>query len=128
MRGGLLLVALAGPLSNLALALAILVLDGALARAVPSLASTQPLLAHVLDYALATNVMLAMFNLLPFGPLDGSRIVEGLVPFERRALWDRIGPPIGIALLVLFFFAGAPFVFGAVASLRSDLHAWVQPR
>ncbi len=121
MRTGLLLVALAGPLSNVALALALLGLDVVLARVAPDLAIERPLLAHVLDFALATNVMLALFNLLPFGPLDGSRIVDGLVPFERRALWDRIGPSIGIALLVVFFLVGAPRTLASVASLRESL-------
>jgi Zn-dependent protease len=125
MTTGLLLVALAGPLSNLALALIVLGLEAVLARFVPDLAGDHPLLGRVLDYALATNVMLALFNLLPFGPLDGSRVVEGLVPFERRALWDRVGPSIGIALLVVFFFVGAPLVLGEVRAMRDDLHAWI---
>lgn len=125
MRTGLLLVAAAGPLSNLALGALLLGLDTALARAAPDFATQRPLLAHVLDFALTANLAMAVFNFLPFPPLDGSRIVEGLVPFERRALWDRIGRPIGIVCLIGFFLVGAPLLFQAVASMRAALHALV---
>lgn len=125
MRTGLLLVAAAGPLANAAIALGLLAIDLVLVRVAPELSTRRPLLAHVLDFALTANVGMAVFNLLPFPPLDGSRIVEGLVPFERRALWDRIGRPFGAICLVAFFFLGAPLLVKAVASGRAQLRALV---
>jgi Zn-dependent protease len=123
MTRGMLLVAGAGPLSNAALVVVLLVVDTLLARAVPDLSMRQPILARVLDYAIAANVAMAVFNLLPFAPLDGSRIVDGLVPFERRALYDRVARPIGVLCLIGFFFVGGPFLMQSVASVRAALHA-----
>lgn len=77
MRVGLLFVALAGPLSSLALALAC----AGVYRVAP-----HPLLAS----AAQLNVLLALFNLLPIPPLDGSRVVEGLLPRALRPTWDAI--------------------------------------
>jgi Zn-dependent protease len=121
MRGGLLLVAAAGPLSNLALALVLFALDVVTWHVDPAWLGRAPRLARVLEFALTANVALAAFNLLPFAPLDGSRIVEGLVPFERRELWDRIARPIGILALVGFVIIGAPWLFEIVARIRLAL-------
>jgi Zn-dependent protease len=123
MGTGMLLVAAAGPISNLGLALVLLAVDIVLARAAPQLTSTQPLLMRVFDYALTANVAMAVFNLLPFPPLDGSRIVDGLVPFEHRALWDRFGKPVGIVFLIVFLFFGAPLLLDGVAACRLALRA-----
>lgn len=121
MRGGLLLVAGAGPLSNAVLALLLLVADVALWRIDPGWLSREPRLARIFGFALSANVALAVLNLLPLAPLDGSRIVEGLVPFERRALWDRLERPVGIAALVAFLFFGAPWLLETVERLRAAL-------
>jgi Zn-dependent protease len=122
---GMLLVAAAGPLSNLALAVLLFGLDGVLARVAPDLATRRPMLAHVLDFALTSNLAMAVFNLMPFPPLDGSRIVEGLVPFERRALWDRISRPLGIVCLVVFFVFLGPVLLQMVSAAREQLHTLV---
>ncbi len=127
MSQGLLLVAAAGPLANAAIAVSLLALDVVLAWLAPGLETRQPLLAHVLDFGITANVAMAVFNLLPFPPLDGSRIVEGLVPFERRALWDRLGKPIGVVFLVVFFLLGAPLLVQVVASGRAQLRALAGP-
>lgn len=122
MSGGMLLVAAAGPLGNLALAIVLFVLDAVLARVAPGLAA-RPLLARVVTFALTANVAMAVFNMLPFPPLDGSRIVDGLVPYERRALWDRVSRPIGLVLLLVFFLFVAPLLLAAVQDVRAAFHA-----
>jgi Zn-dependent protease len=48
------------------------------------------------------NIGLAIFNLLPFGPLDGAGILRGFLPFSTLATFDRIQPTITIVLLILF--------------------------
>jgi Zn-dependent protease len=82
---GLLLTALAGPMANLALAL----FASGLLRAIDGAGLAAPLLSRFLLDATAVNVALAVFNLLPIPPLDGSRVVDGLVPYEWRPLWER---------------------------------------
>ncbi len=109
------LVAAAGPLSNLALAavlgLAIRLLTSldpsSLACAIPSFADTAAGAGFwLLTEAFFINVILCVFNLLPIPPMDGYRVLEGLLrdrfphPFQ---LVDRnLGGIYLVALLLLF--------------------------
>ena len=69
-------VALAGPLSNL-----FLVLVSAIAlKAFVAAGSTSGIIVSIFVYAVMINLLLAIFNLIPIPPLDGSRIVAGLLP------------------------------------------------
>lgn len=93
---GVLLTSLAGPMSNLALAL----LSGVVLRGADALQATLPdFIGRFMEQLIQINVALALFNLLPFPPLDGGRVVEGLIPFEWRWAWDRFSR-VGIFLLV----------------------------
>lgn len=97
-RRGMLLVAAAGPLSNIAL----LFLVGALVQ-VGVLPLRGPVGTFV-QFLGFINAILAVFNLLPLHPLDGSRILTGLLPAEPAAAYDRLapyGPPILLALILL---------------------------
>jgi len=49
------------------------------------------------------NLGLAIFNLLPVGPLDGASIVRGFLPWRWLPTFDRIQPTISIILLIGFF-------------------------
>jgi Zn-dependent protease len=102
MTGGLLLVAAAGPASNLCLALA-----GAGVLGVASRLASGGLGAdafQVLQMFIVLNVLLAAFNLLPIPPLDGSRVADALMPHRLRPLWDgvmRYGAILLLAVLAL---------------------------
>lgn len=99
---GMLATAAAGPLSNLLIAGACAMAIAPLARLAPGVWSHQPALVFFLTQAFALNVVLAVVNVLPVPPLDGSRIVDGLIPFEWRGVWNRIGASSGVLLLALF--------------------------
>lgn len=92
-RTGMMLVALAGPAMNLALAtLGALVL--ALLTASMGAAPTGSVGAIARDVAFSfvlVNVFLAIFNLLPIPPFDGGHVVEGLLPRPLAARWASIG-------------------------------------
>jgi Zn-dependent protease len=101
MRGGILLTAAAGPFSNLGLAALCAALLGLAYRFAPIVLVTQPALAQLLQIGVLMNAVLALFNLLPIPPLDGSRIVDALVPDRGRRVWDAFGRYAPIALLTV---------------------------
>jgi Zn-dependent protease len=77
------LVSVAGPLSNLVLASIGLFTWYALASMAPDVTLTG--FGEFLDIFIWLNIVLFVFNLLPFPPLDGYRIVEDLAPNHIRA-------------------------------------------
>jgi Zn-dependent protease len=112
-RRGILLTSLAGPLANLLTAgIAALGYRG-LILLVLSLSSPPPLLPKVLDpfirmlmMAVIINVALFVFNLLPIPPLDGSKVVMGLLPPAQATAFGRL-EPYGIFVLMILILVGA---------------------
>jgi Zn-dependent protease len=102
-RYGMMAVAAAGPASNLILAgLAALVLGlfaGQLSGA-PTPGSTSHFIALNLFNFLTINIFLALFNLLPIPPFDGSHIVEGLLPRAWVPAYAKLRP-LGFPLVLM---------------------------
>lgn len=103
-------VALAGPLANLLMALA----WGIGLYLLQSMAVIEPFFLKMCQGGLVVNVMLFAFNLFPLPPLDGGRILVGLLPIKQALLVSRI-EPFG------FFIVIALVLVGIVNSL------WMQP-
>lgn len=97
-RQGMLQVALAGPLANITVAFVV----GLLIKT-PGLVG-DPWLGFV-AMLVRINVVLAVFNLIPIPPLDGSRILEGLLPLEQAQAYARI-QPYGTVLILLLLSTG----------------------
>jgi Zn-dependent protease len=106
-RFGMMAVAIAGPATNLVMAAVGAVLLGLLVRRYTGIPETSGLVTFAaanLTNFLAINVFLALFNLLPIPPFDGSHIVEGLLPVEaarRYAGLRRYGLSLMILLLIV---------------------------
>jgi len=114
------LTTLAGPVSNLLLVAAAFVILAVICLAVPGgrmlvattlgggmvLGRTGVLPAIVLLAVLAilVNLSLFFFNLLPVPPLDGSRLLRNLLPYNAVQAYDRI--PIWISYLLMIFVGG----------------------
>jgi len=108
------LVAAAGPISNLMVAfllavpikLGILDFTGIQFYSMKDLISggSLDLLSAMVTLMIILNLFLAVFNLIPLSPLDGSRILEGFIPRENSAAYAKIqqyGPVILIGVIMM---------------------------
>ncbi len=105
------LVAVAGPLTNLALAVVFLLAWKLATYSGPY--QFDQLLPRVLLHSARFNVVLFVFNLIPIPPLDGSRILTWLLPSALRPAYqglERIG--MLLIVLLLFFVPGFSAWFG----------------
>lgn len=101
-RRGMAIVAAAGPAANFVLAwMGALAMHGL--RWMPETASE--LGETMLETFILANLVLGLFNLLPIPPLDGGRIVVGLLPEQLAAAWARL-ERAGIVLVLLLVFLG----------------------
>ena len=105
---GAALVAFAGPLSNLILAL----LAG-----VGLHFMGQGLSYDIVEFFLRLNVSLAVFNLVPWPPLDGSRVLFAFAPEPLQRIMLRI-EGFGIAGLFVFIFVAWNFISPFVTSVQ----------
>jgi Zn-dependent protease len=110
------LTTLAGPVSNLILVLlalagltimaftmpsggAMVQLSFAVALSIAPAAGAQPV-ALLFSLAILINLSLFFFNLLPIPPLDGSRVVRNMLPYNAVQQYDRIGGWISYLLMI----------------------------
>lgn len=100
-RAGVMLVSLAGPFTNLLLAL----LAGLAYRLLPAGAAPGRLgfLSQFLVSFVVLNVMLCVFNLLPVAPLDGEKVLEYLLPEQGQRVLAAARPYGMFILLGLVF-------------------------
>ena len=103
-RAGMIKVAAAGPLTNLALAAASAIAIRAIVRIHWSgpieMAFARPL-AQMALASVVINVALGVFNLLPLLPLDGGRVLAGILPLGAARAFARTEPYGFLILLVL---------------------------
>jgi Zn-dependent protease len=96
-RLGELTVSAAGPLSNLVLA----VFFAYLFR----LNLANPGLTYMAYYGCSINIFLALFNLMPIPPLDGSHLVAAFLPPNLARIYGYL-EPVGLVLILVLFYSG----------------------
>lgn len=112
-RQGEFLIALAGPLSNLLIAL----IFGTIIRFVIAGATTITPFVEITSYIVIINIILAIFNLIPLPPLDGSKLLFAILPnqYGRFRIVMEQYSAIFILLIVFFLWQMVspviPFVF-----------------
>ncbi len=94
------LIALAGPLTNIFILLFFLFLYKQ---------NLNPLINEISFYLIKTNLILALFNLLPIPPLDGSKLYLLFIPLESYILLEAYG--FAFIILFLLFFQNTFFYF-----------------
>ena len=109
----------AGPLANMVLAL----ISGILIRLVfafggaPERDSVAGVLVFMVVMSLQINLALAIFNILPIAPLDGSKILYGLLPAryaDKIYFLERYGPFILIGLIIFGRATGVSILGGLI--------------
>jgi Zn-dependent protease len=126
-------VAAAGPITNTLLAIAsAILLRGVVAFANPAASGGQ--LAMIIEpvvlmlaFSVYINLLLAIFNMIPLPPLDGGRVMTGLLPYRQAAALARIEPYGMIIIIVLVFFTN---IFSYVISplLNVGVHLLAGPQ
>jgi len=111
-RLGMALVAIAGPLTNIALAF------------IYSRLYIMPSLSHasqICAWGVMLNLTLAVFNMMPIPPLDGSRVITSALPMKLAYLYNRL-EPFGIIIVVVLLNFG---MLGFLSPLIEQVGLWI---
>ena len=127
-------IALAGPVSNVILAAIFgTLLRGMVASPYFSVGDASPVATALLQMtgnAVYINLVLAAFNMIPIFPLDGSRVLTGLLPWraaERFRALEPFGPMILLGLILMGSISHVSFVgalIGPVVTPLMHLFSW----
>ncbi len=104
-RWALLRVALMGPLSNILLGVAAALMFRLVASLPAFFPQFQATILNALLFAVSVNLFLAFFNLIPIHPLDGSKVLSGLLPTRYRLTYER-HVPYGVMIIVMLISFG----------------------
>lgn len=113
---GMALVAIAGPLTNLLLAI--------IATLLIRLFDPSGWLLQFLLMNVAMNIGLFVFNMIPFPPLDGSRVLFALAPEPLQRVMMQI-ERMGFSAIIIFMFVLFPFIRPLISNAQVLLLDWL---
>ncbi|QUH20723.1 site-2 protease family protein [Alkaliphilus sp. B6464] len=96
---GYFIVSIAGPISNILLAIIFTILLGIQIRFIDSV-----IINNIISYGIIINIVLAIFNLFPIPPLDGSKLLLILLPSRFEEKYYHIQKYSYIFLFILIYF------------------------
>ena len=110
-KSGMIWVALAGPGANLIMAI------GWLFVFFLAIKMNIPILQRMADAGILINILLAVFNLLPIPPLDGSRVISALLPNPLAYKFNQL-EQYGLFILIgLMFIGGFTYIVWPIVGL-----------
>jgi Zn-dependent protease len=109
------LISLAGPAANVALSLVF-----GLAFRVALHGTSSATLVRLLGDLVVANVIMAVMNIMPIPPLDGSRVAATLLPPRPREVMTNLEPYGALFMLVIFFIIAGP-IFGFVRVIGNGI-------
>jgi Zn-dependent protease len=126
-------VAAAGPVTNILLAfvsamlLRAVIAFGNPASSGSSLGMILEPVVLMLAFSVYINLLLAIFNMIPLPPLDGGRVLSGLLPYRQAAVLARIEPYGMVIIIALVFFTN---IFSYIISplLNIGVHLLAGPQ
>ena len=124
-RRDFLVIAAAGPASNIVMAIGASALIGLVPGGLGAAEGTPAVLATLLLFMVQFNLILAVFNMLPIPPLDGGNVLAGLLPETLAASYDRLIRPFGFLILIVLMATG--WLYRIIGPPYSMLMRWLQP-
>jgi Zn-dependent protease len=109
-RPGLFFVSFAGPLMNILLAVLSAAVFWSLQVWVPQAFYLHEPLSMMANESVKINFALAVFNLIPLPPLDGSKIVESFLPYQAAMKYEAIARYSFFILMALLLTGGLSFL------------------
>ena len=122
-RQDFLVIAAAGPASNIVLAI-----GASWLLAAVGLEAAGGWAGAVATFAFAMlqlNLLLAVFNMIPVPPLDGGNVLAGLLPEWLAEPWDRLVRPWGFVILLVLMATGS--LYRIIGPPMSLLMGWLLP-
>lgn len=126
---GVMLVSLAGPLSNLLLALLfviilkILIMTGLIMPVVSS--SVGGILFNMFVLTIQFNVIFSVFNMIPLPPFDGSKVLYYFLPYKAKQAFEKI-EQYSLYILIIFFVTGiGGYIISPIANFILGLLSYI---